>query len=120
MAIHLDLRRRIVDAYTQGLTASYTETAELFGVGHATVNRLLRRQRETGDVVRDAVGGNRARVIDLDWLRAHAVAHPDARLRDRVEAWEQQSGRRVHLSTMGMAMKAIEWTHKKNSGRSRT
>ena len=49
--ISLDLRRRIVDAYRNGLTETYEATAEMFGVGMATVSRLLRRKRETGDVL---------------------------------------------------------------------
>src|SRR2546427_3988117 len=49
--ISLDLRRRIVEAYHSGRTATYEATASMFDVGVATVNRLLRRQRETGDVM---------------------------------------------------------------------
>ncbi len=56
----LDLRRRIVKAYETGKTATYEATAEMFGVGRATVNRLLRRKRETGDVVAKPRGGIRA------------------------------------------------------------
>jgi transposase len=118
--IGLELRRRIVEAYTSGRSGNYEETAELFGVGRATVNRLLRRYRATGDVKALPVGGNYPRQVDLDWLREHARQHPDARLVDRIDAWEGVSGRRVASSTMSLAMRAIDWTHKKNSHRQRT
>jgi len=55
-------------------------------VGRATVSRLLRRHRETGDVKALPVGGNYPRQGDLDWLREHAQSEPDARLVDRIAA----------------------------------
>lgn len=109
----LDLRRRIVDAYRSGKTATYEATAEMFGVGRATVDRLLRRKRETGDVLPKPRGGNNPRRVDLEWLKAHAQANPDARLVDRITAWETHSGERVSVGAMWGALHAIGWTHKK-------
>ena len=111
--IGIELRTRIVAAYRSGLSGSYQATAELFGVGRATVSRLLRRHRETGDVKPLPVGGNYPRQVDLDWLREHARKEPDARLVDRIDVWEAISGRRVASSTMSKAMHLIGWTHKK-------
>jgi transposase len=111
--LSLDLRRRIVAAYAAKRSGTYEETAELFDVGEATVSRLLRSQRETGDVVPKKKGGNNPRVVDLEWARRHLEAHPDARLVDRVEAWEKQSGRRVSITAMWKAVLACGWTHKK-------
>jgi putative transposase len=111
--ISLDLRRRIVRAYRAGLTASYEATAELFGVGRASVSRLLRRDRETGDVLPKKRGGDRRRSVDLAWLEEQAQTLPDARLVDRIEAWEQRSGRQVSIGAMWNALDAIGWTHKK-------
>lgn len=113
MEISLDLRRRVVAAYHGGLSGTYDKTAEMFGIGRATVGRILRRHRETGDVTYRARGGNNPRIVDLDWLRAHAEAEPDARLVDRVEAWVARGGRPVTHQTMSLAMRAIGWTHKK-------
>lgn len=110
--ISVDLRRRIVDAYFNGLTASYEATAEMFGVGIATVSRLLRRKRETGDVVPKKRGGDRRRELDLAWLEEHAGANPDARLVDRIAAWQQRSGRRASIGAMWRALDLIGWTHK--------
>jgi transposase len=109
----LDLRRRIVDAYQEGRTPTYEATADMFDVGRATVNRLLRRKRETGDVLPRPRGGNNPRRVDLEWLKANAQAEPDARLIDRIEAWKKKSGRKVGIGSMWRALHAIGWTHKK-------
>lgn len=103
----------MVAAYLSGKSGTYQETAEMFGVGLATVSRLLRLERETNDVKARPRGGNNPRAVDLDWLRAHAKANPDALLRERIGAWEATSGRRVSMGAMWNAMHAIGWTHKK-------
>lgn len=114
--ITYELRKRIVEAYTSGLSGTYAETAAIFGVGESTVNRLLRLYRDTGDVKAKPVGGNYPRQVDdLDWLLKHAENAPDARLSERIDDWEKFSGRRVASSTMSKAMKAINWSYKKNS-----
>ena len=79
----IDLRRRLVEAYRSKKSGTYAATAALFGVGEATVSRLLRRHRETGDVQHKPRGGNRKREIDLEWLREHLAVNPDGRLIDR-------------------------------------
>lgn len=111
--ISYDLRRRIVDAYLNGHTDSYVATAKVFGVGVATVNRLLRLKRETGDVRGKKRGGNNPRRVDLEWLERNAQTQPDARLVDRITAWQERSGTRVSIGAMWDALRAIGWTHKK-------
>ena len=115
----IDLRRRIVDAYQTGRTSTYEATAAMFDVGVATVNRLLRRKRETGDVLPKPRGGNNPRRVDLEWLKGHAREYPDARIADRIAAWEQHSGGSVSVGAMWNALQAINWTHKKNAGSQR-
>jgi transposase len=111
--LSIDLRRRLVEAYRSKKSGTYAATAALFGVGEATVSRLLRRQRETGDVQYKAKGGNNPRRVDLDWLRGHLAREPDARLIDRIEAWKEHSGKPVSLGAMWLAVRACGWTHKK-------
>jgi transposase len=114
MADHsLDLKRRLVEAYRSGKSGTYAATAALFGVGEASVSRLLRRYRETGDVQQKPRGGNNPRRIDLAWLRQQLEAKPDDRLIDRIEAWEKESGVRVAIGTMWFAVRDCGWTHKK-------
>ena len=111
--LSIDLRRRVVEAYLAGRTATYAETATVFAIGYATVNRLLRRKRETGDVLSKPKGGNNPRRVDLNWLEENARSHPDARLIDRAAAWKEHSGRAVSISAISRGLHAIGWTHKK-------
>lgn len=111
----VDLRRRVITAYESGMSGSYVATAKMFGIGEATVSRWLRRKRETGDVLPTPRKSNRPRKVDLEWLHNHAKEYPDARLIDRVKAWEKQSSVRVHIDTMSSSLSAIGWTYKKNS-----
>jgi len=111
--LSIDLRRRVVEAYRAKRSGTYAETAILFGIGEATVSRLLRRYRESGDVQHKPRGGNNPRRVDLEWLRHQLAAHPDARLIDRVEAWVEAGGQRVSHTAMWLAVRACGWTHKK-------
>lgn len=109
----VDLRRRVVEAYRSCKSGTYVQTADLFGIGEATVGRILRRHRETGDVLYKRTGGNNPRRVDLAWLRKQLAKDPDARLVDRVAAWKHDSGRSVGITAMWMAVRACGWTHKK-------
>lgn len=111
--LSIDLRRRVVEAYQAGRSGTYDLTAALFGLGRATVSRLLRRQRETGDVQYKPKGGNNPRRVDLEWLRRECVATPDGRIVDRMRAWEQHSGEPVSYGAMWNAVHAIGWSFKK-------
>ena len=111
--LSIDLRRRVVEAYRSRRSGTYAETAALFGVGEATVSRLLRLHRETGDVEPKAKGGNNPRRVDLDWLREHLVENPDARLVDRIDSWVRAGGKSMSLTAMWLAVRACGWTHKK-------
>src|SRR4051794_23235932 len=111
--LSIDLRKRLVEAYRSKRSGTYAATAMLFGVGEATVSRLLRRFRETGDVRYKPKGGNNPRRVDLNWLRQHLAANPDARLVDRIEAWKEHTGKGVSLGSMWLAVRACGWTHKK-------
>ena len=108
--LSVDLRRRLVEAYRSKKSGTYAETAALFGVGEATVSRNLRRYRETGDVIYKPKGGNNPRRVDLEWLRQDLMAHPDARLVDRIEAWKAHSGQGVSIGAMWLAVRACGWT----------
>ena len=59
--LSMDLRRRIVDAYENG-EGTYSDMAERFDVGEATVSRLLKRNRYGGDLTPNKAGGDRRSV----------------------------------------------------------
>ena len=111
--ISRDLRKRVVEHYKKVPNATYKSTAAHFSVGEASVSRILRVHRETGDVLPAPKPKKPKNKIDLDWLRAHAQAHPDARLKDCAEAFKAERGISVSVSAVYYAMVAIEFTHKK-------
>jgi transposase len=111
--ISINLRMRLVEVYRSKRSGTYSATAALFGVSEATVGRILRRFRQTGDVRCRRHGGHHPRRIDLQWLSQDLVANPARRLIDRVEAWERQSGKRVSVATMWLAARDCGWTLKK-------
>jgi transposase len=92
--ISVDLRRAAVSAYEENKTGSYEETAAIFGIGRSTLGKLLKRKRETGDVLPKSKGGNNPRRVNLDWLRQHAQDFPDARL-----VFIDESGYRLGATT---------------------
>ena len=51
--------------------------------------------------------------LDLDWLRARVVAHPDALLREHSAAFAEERGITVSISCVQNGMDAIGFTHKK-------
>lgn len=53
--------------------------------------------------------------VDLEWLRARVLAHPDARLKDHAEAFAKERGVSVSLAAVYYAMVALGFTHKKRS-----
>lgn len=55
-SVPLDLRRRIVAAHERK-EGTYFKLAQRFGVGEATVYRLVRLKRERGVVIPGATGG---------------------------------------------------------------
>jgi transposase len=118
-SISRDLRERIVAHYDSNAEATYVSTGELFGVGEATVNRFLRLKRETGDVAPIASSRTRKHKVDRLWLAAHVKAHPDARLKDRVSAYETERGVSVSVAGVWYALIALGYTHKKNGLRER-
>lgn len=111
--ISRDLRSRIVSHYEKTAGATYKSTAALFEVGEATVNRILRVHRETGDVMPAPRPKKPKHKIDLTWLRADVLASPDARLKDRAAAFERERGISVSVAAVWYAMTALGFTHKK-------
>lgn len=110
--IPLDVRRRIVKAYREGKSGTYAQTAALFGVGEASVSRWLRKDRE-GESLAPSWNGGPKRRVDLDWLKRDVEEDPDARIVDRIDAWQACDGGRVSVGAMWNALRAAGVTHKK-------
>lgn len=116
----MDLRRRIVAAYERK-EGTYAELAQRFGVGEATVSRLLRRQREHGHLQPEAPGGGfPPRIADelLPDLVRLVAENPDATLDILVGRWVKKFGGELSRSSLLRALERAGVTRKKSgSGR---
>lgn len=102
----IELRERIVSAVDDGLT--WEEAAELFRVGRATVNRLMRRRRERGSLEPDGHGGGHPYRIaeeSLGILRELVAARPDATIAELRAAYGERTGFEVSEATIGRALR---------------
>jgi|SRR5947207_8112654 len=106
----IDLRRHLVAVHESNKGWTYAATAKLFGIDEATVRRVLHCYWDTGDVLYRR-NTKRRIAIDLDWLRQHLEANPEARLVDRITAWKAESGRPVSIAAMWLAVRACGWAY---------
>lgn len=112
-----DLRVRIIAAWQTG-EHTWAELAERFGVGVATVNRLVGRFRATG-----SVAPTRQRYGAAPKLDATAVLvvesllreRPDSTLAELVQALREETGLHVSEATMGRTVRfRLGWSRKKS------
>ena len=111
-----DLRIRIVEARAQD-GQTYEQLAERFGVGRATVDRMLRLARETGSVEPRPHGGGAVRRTspqEQDLIVELVQARPDATLEELCDALEMRTGLRISRSTMSRELRLLGLTRKKN------
>ncbi|MFI4928306.1 MAG: helix-turn-helix domain-containing protein [Burkholderiales bacterium] len=109
----MDLRERIVRAVEAGTPRAVA--ARTFGVGLATVERYVRRQR-TGALAPRSSPGRPARIgpAEQPALRAQLAAAPDATLAEHCARWAAGRGARVSVATMRRAIARLGWTRKKS------
>ncbi len=115
-AYSLDLRQRIVDAVEQEV-ASKREIAELFGVHESFIYKLLRQQRQRGDLAPLPHGGRAIAVLTADRLlelTALVAASPDATLAELRAAMRKKSRVVVSLSTICRGLQALGLSRKKS------
>ena len=101
MGYSVDLRERIVEAVLER-RFSIREAANTFRVGHATVERYLRRFRERGELTPCKPPGRPSRVDDeqLGALRKQLEAHNELTLLEHCELWEKDTGMKLSYVTM--------------------
>lgn len=117
VAYSLDLRERVVRAYAAG-EGTQQQIAERFQVSPSFVQRLLRRQRQSGQVVPKPRGGNhlpKIRGEHLAVVERLVTAQPDAFLSELTEQFTQQTGIQVSSTTMHRAVKRLRLSTKKNT-----
>jgi len=111
----LDLRQKIVGAYETG-KMSIRQVADLFRVSKTTVQDLVKRKRETGQLApSQPKGGKSSQLLGREaQLEEMVKAHPDYTLAEYCEEWESISGIMVSESTMCRYLKQQQLTLKKN------
>jgi transposase len=103
----LDLRLRVIATWQSGDHGSWEELAATFRIGCATVNRLIRRLRETGSVEPAPHGGGLEPLIPEESLMAVwelVQARPDGAVDEFADEYAKLAGVRVSRATMGGAL----------------
>lgn len=114
-AYSLDLRQRVVRAYEQG-QASIAEIAERFGVGPTFVKKMLRQQRETGDLQERPHGGGRPASLSPKQrrlLQQKVRREQDISLAELQTYLREEAQVEAHVSTISRALKALDLPRKK-------
>lgn len=113
-AYSIDLREKIVKAYSQGDT-SVRKVADRFGVAKSFVQKLLSMKKTQGHVEPKQQGGAMKGELDgySDQLAAMVEQYPDATLLEYCEYWGTTYNHWVSTSTMCRALKKQKLTLKK-------
>jgi transposase len=110
-------RATIVRAHRE-LRLTYDEVAALVGRGRATVNRVLRLERETGSITPRPKGGGRfspisGRIAEL--LLAIVTTMPDATVAELALALETKGGVSTSRAAVTRALTRLGITRKKRA-----
>ena len=115
MAVAIQLRQQIIKARERhGFT--YAELAELYGVGEATVSRLLRQHREQGHVEPKPPGRGRPTILDGEdrrLLQSLVEAHADWTTYELAEAYNDRAKKKISRATAYRELKELGFTVKK-------
>ena len=111
-SLSMDLRRRVVAAY-RNKEVSYVVLAARFSVSRAVVGKLVRQERELGTLEPQVHTRGRKPAISGEkeaQLLRHLKEHPDATLRERIEAL----GLDCTVKTMWQTLRRLKWRYKKS------
>lgn len=111
-SLSMDLRRRVVAAY-RNKEGSYVVLAARFAVSRAVVGKLVRQERELGTLEPQVHLRGRKPAISGEKeaeLARHLKDHPDATLRERIEAL----GLDCTVKTMWQTIRRLKWRYKKS------
>lgn len=116
MAISADLRRRAVEAYERG-NGSIPAVAGRFAVGVSSLNRWLRRKRDTGSIEREPRSGGNPRRVTPDgeaMLRAWLDDDPSVPQHELALRLADAGQPVVAQQTVGRTLARMALTHKKS------
>jgi transposase len=115
-ALSLDLRQRIVDAYKQR-QGSQRQLALRFSVSRSSVERLLKRARETGSLAPKPHGGGRPPRLqehDRQTIQQWLDEHPDLIQQELAERIRAKTGGTVSQQTISRTLSRLAITRKKS------
>ena len=108
-----DLRERVIGSVARGVPRA--DVVSTFAVSLATIERWVRRQRETGSLTAGRAPG--AVVVKTIGLQAalpeRLAAHADATLAEHCAWWREVSGHEISTATLSRAITRLGWTRKK-------
>lgn len=113
----MELRERAVEAYENG-EGTYQEIARRFNVGEASLNRWLRRKRETGSVAPKPMGGRRhGKLTDeaKEYMADLVRDEPQWTTSELAEEVGEAFGISVSRQVVGKALNEMGFTFKRGS-----
>ncbi len=116
MAISTDLRRRVVEAYARG-EGSIPTLAARFAVGTSSIDRWLKRKRETGSVERAPRSGGNPRRVTAEGealIRTWLADDPSLAQREIAARLAASGQPPVTQQTAGRALARMGLTYKKS------
>lgn len=121
-AYSLDFREKIIDVYFTE-RVSIRKLAKRFGVAKSFIETLLKRLRETGDILPKPHGGGPQPKLNAEQLKlvgALVEADNDATLDELRERLAAETSIEISRSTMGRILQTLGLTRKKNAARQRS
>lgn len=109
-----DLRERVIAAVEAG-DQSYPAIAETFGVSESTLDKWLKRWRETGSVAASPFAGGRRRTLQtcVKVIRAEVHRQPDVTLEELCERVADQTAVTASPSMMSRELQLLALPRKK-------
>jgi len=115
-AYSLDLRLKVLDAVDRGIPRK--EVVRTFGVSMPTLERYLRRRRESAGLAPGRSPGRTpsicASVEERRALWKQLEENNEATLERHCELWKTKRKVKVSISTMSRTVRKLGWTFKKN------
>ena len=121
MAISLDLRQRILQAYEQN-EGSIRQLAKRFKVGFATIWRLLKKHRTQGTLAPGVSTGRKSKIDEkgLGFIDKLLIKNNDLTLQELCEAYQRHRKVTVSITAMHRACERLRLRYKKNRLSDRT
>ena len=110
-----DLRERVIAAVDAG-QQSQAAIAQTFGISESTLDKWVKRWRDTGSVAALPFAGGRRRTLKgcTTIIRAEVKRQPDVTLDELCERLEAQTGVSASRSMMSRELQALALPRKKS------